>query len=63
METPATASLHSATPKKNVLSVLEKIHPRENQKSKEHFDGTRFARPTLWVFCIFFYKTGATSRT
>jgi hypothetical protein len=23
--------------KKNVLSILEKIHPRENQKSKEHF--------------------------
>jgi len=23
--------------KKNVLSFLEKIHPRENQKSKEHF--------------------------
>src|SRR3989338_6583241 len=23
--------------KKNVLSIIEKIHPRENQKSKEHF--------------------------
>jgi hypothetical protein len=23
--------------KKNVLSILEKIHPRENQKSKRHF--------------------------
>jgi len=23
--------------KKNVLSILEKIHPRQNQKSKEHF--------------------------
>jgi len=23
--------------KKNVLSILEKIHPRENKKSKEHF--------------------------
>ena len=23
--------------KKNVLSILEKIHPRENTKSKEHF--------------------------
>jgi hypothetical protein len=23
--------------KKNVLSILEKIHPREKQKSKEHF--------------------------
>jgi hypothetical protein len=23
--------------KKNVLSILEKIHPRENQESKEHF--------------------------
>ena len=30
--------LEGRTPKrKNVLSVLEKIHPRENQKSKEHF--------------------------
>jgi len=23
--------------KKNILSILEKIHPREKQKSKEHF--------------------------
>jgi len=25
------------TKKKNVLSILEKIHPREKQRSKEHF--------------------------
>jgi hypothetical protein len=29
--------LEGRTPKKNVLSILEKIHPRENQKSKRHF--------------------------
>src|SRR3989338_7899953 len=30
--------LEGRTPKrKNVLSILEKIHSRENQKSKEHF--------------------------
>jgi len=37
---PATLSeyLYGQNPKKkNVLSILEKIHPRENQKSKEHF--------------------------
>src|SRR3989338_1211105 len=37
---PATLPeyLYGQNPKKkNVLSILEKIHPRENQKSKRHF--------------------------
>jgi len=40
MKSPATLPeyLYGQNPKKkNVLSILEKIHPRENQKSKEHF--------------------------
>jgi len=36
-KSPATTSLHSATPKKNVLSFLEKISRAQNQNCKESF--------------------------